>query len=300
MSFSDSCLKLIDYHGKYMHQIKNNKLKLNLLENAFDYLNTSFEYVIKAESKENYLAWKHAIINLVVAIELFMKEILRQENPILIYADINRYQKVDRNTKTVSWSVAIERLKYITQNEISELDQGRFQKAQQLRNQMLHYDVEIIPQKALNDFANLFDFVKKLYAKYLENYTTKPLEKFLYPEHWKKEKIITKYFGKEFSNYKGYTIYREFLEEQKWSHIILKGEKFNRIKFGDEPQYIEWDNLEGYYTDNCHDCDAVEGLYHSLGCDVAVCPRCHGQLLSCSCLNYLDDIDKAMSALREE
>jgi hypothetical protein len=33
----------------------------------------------------------------------------------------------------------------------------------------------------------------------------------------------------------------------------------------------------------CHDCDALPGHYHHVGCDWEECPRCHGQLLSCDC-----------------
>ena len=71
---------------------------------------------------------------------------------------------------------------------------------------MLHYDVEIIPQKAYKDFSNLLEFTVQLYKAYLEEYTTKPIEKFIYPKNWEKEKIIIQYFGDEFTNYKGYVI----------------------------------------------------------------------------------------------
>ena len=34
----------------------------------------------------------------------------------------------------------------------------------------------------------------------------------------------------------------------------------------------------------CHDCDALPGHYHHVGCDWEECPRCHEQLLSCDCV----------------
>ena len=95
-------------------------------------------------------------------------------------------------------------------------------------------------------------------------------------------------------------IYKEFIDEQKFSHILLKGKKCKRIRFGDEPNHIQYDNYPGYYKDGCHDCDAIDGLYHSLGCDVEVCPHCNGQLLSCDCLRFLDDIEAAKNKLCEE
>jgi len=33
----------------------------------------------------------------------------------------------------------------------------------------------------------------------------------------------------------------------------------------------------------CHDCNAKEGQYHELGCDMETCPFCGGQLISCDC-----------------
>jgi len=33
----------------------------------------------------------------------------------------------------------------------------------------------------------------------------------------------------------------------------------------------------------CHDCNAKEGQYHELGCDMERCPFCGGQLISCDC-----------------
>lgn len=37
---------------------------------------------------------------------------------------------------------------------------------------------------------------------------------------------------------------------------------------------------EGYV---CHDCGAKEGEIHRWNCDMEECPKCGGQLISCSC-----------------
>lgn len=39
----------------------------------------------------------------------------------------------------------------------------------------------------------------------------------------------------------------------------------------------------------CGDCAALPGNYHHVGCDWEKCPRCHGQLLSCDCIEELEE-----------
>jgi hypothetical protein len=47
-----------------------------------------------------------------------------------------------------------------------------------------------------------------------------------------------------------------------------------------------------FYPDSrkarCHDCNIAYGGVHHPGCDAEECPRCHGQLISCGCLNDPD------------
>ena len=58
--------------------------------------------------------------------------------------------------------------------------------------------------------------------------------------------------------------------------LTLGGVVYQRKAFGFEP---------GWPTkrDRCGDCGVSKGHHHHLGCDIAQCPACGWQLLSCGC-----------------
>lgn len=60
--------------------------------------------------------------------------------------------------------------------------------------------------------------------------------------------------------------------------IVHHGKKYRPIKVGDPGDFC-FDNKTG----RCADCGAVSGHYHHVGCDLARCPICGNQLLSCNC-----------------
>jgi len=59
--------------------------------------------------------------------------------------------------------------------------------------------------------------------------------------------------------------------------VVLGGRQYKRIKHG---EYPHGPNQAGA---PCHDCGVGAGEYHTPGCDVERCPRCHGQLITCPC-----------------
>jgi len=42
-------------------------------------------------------------------------------------------------------------------------------------------------------------------------------------------------------------------------------------------------------TQDCHDCLVPPGALHHPGCDMERCGKCHGQLITCSCLEEMED-----------
>lgn len=78
---------------------------------------------------------------------------------------------------------------------------------------------------------------------------------------------------------------RDMLKSNGCNMALLKfdDKTYLRIKVG-----AKHDFYYGKKNKNirCHDCNALIGEYHHLGCDCERCPKCHGQLISCECLYY--------------
>ncbi len=67
--------------------------------------------------------------------------------------------------------------------------------------------------------------------------------------------------------------------------IEIEGRGYDLIPYGHETRFGRCPTAR---RPRCHDCGVLEGGFHHPGCDVAECPRCHGQLLTCECLEQSD------------
>jgi hypothetical protein len=262
----------------------NEKLKLNLLENSYDYLSISLEFVIKARNESSQVAWKFAILNLIFATELILKERLRRENQLLIYADLEKFKPITRETKTVSWNVLIERLKFLLGQRFMDMDSGRLQLAQKLRNQMLHYDVFLEFPNVYHDFANLLNFYTGFYNSEISLSEEDTLHNHVPPYLWREEVDVSEAFIENVVYYNNMFVSielrEEIISEQSKTILVIDGKEYERIRYGS--------SLEGlkeidYSIKPCHDCLVIEGQIHLLGCDMERCPKCGNQLISCGC-----------------
>jgi hypothetical protein len=134
-------------------------IRLTLLENAESFVNEALDKALDADKEPS--EWKFAILNLVQAVELVLKEILRREHWTLIF------QNVDKRTNTVSLEGALDRLTSIAKVQISDSDVAAVKDAIRLRNQIVHYEVTFEEAQAKLVFVKLLGFVQQCFGRYL-------------------------------------------------------------------------------------------------------------------------------------
>lgn len=157
------------------------ELKLSLQENAFNFLNHSLSQAIVAEeTPEN---WKYAVLHLVQAIELSLKELLRKEHPILIYKNI------DKPGDTVSLHLGVKRLENISKIIFNQEDLKSIDLASSYRNQIVHYEFSFKIEEIKSIYAKLLGFLQSFVNKYFE----KSLDDIVKEELWREALNIIEY-----------------------------------------------------------------------------------------------------------
>jgi len=271
---------------------KEEILKLNLLENAIDYLNCAIEFISKSKNDRSQNASKFALINIAISLELFLKERLRREHSLLVYSSIDKFKPITRETKTVSWDILVERLKFILGDKFTQLDSGRLILAQSLRNQMIHYDVELKHPQVYHDFANILNFTVRFYEEYLAVNKEESLKNKINEYLWWEVDELYDVFERDIVYYNNQFMSIDSVEYietyQKKTIIISAGTIYNRIPYGSSQEWSESDL--SYAEHPCHDCGVVKGQYHTENCDKEKCPICGDQFFCCNCeKEYLDE-----------
>lgn len=136
---------------------------LDLLTNSLSFFSEAVDCFRRPDGGTVRL--KFAIIHLVQAMELALKETLRRINPALIYTDI------DKPKHTVSITVAIQRLQSDTINKTPILlaaDEVHYKHAIDLRNNLVHFECIFTEESALARFSGLFTYMLSYYERVLE------------------------------------------------------------------------------------------------------------------------------------
>ncbi|MEV4260583.1 hypothetical protein [Kribbella sp. NPDC049584] len=242
-----------------------------LLESAYDFVEHSLEEAQFASDAEPR-RWKFAIIDIATAVELFLKERLRREHPILIYT------KVDDGTgHTVSLETALKRLQ-VCKVSFAADDVVRLRRARDIRNSIVHFSSQATSQQLRAAYIDLFEFAHVLHERELGEELHNKLDE----SYWATEALLISEFRREYLAYQGEIAHRDWPSElvnaQYFTHVVIDGTPYLRIPYGDE--------REGWAappSEPCHDCYALAGQLHGPDCDTERCPKCGGQALMEEC-----------------
>ena len=285
------------------------ELKLNLRNNSYDYLINAIDIYEKSTNHGDHhlttyyqkLKLKLSFILLCQSYELLLKSILYDEQENLIYTNID-LEGFD-NANTVSFLNAINRVNNFTNYKINEEDKSVLKKCNDMRNNFIHYQVDIHFAHLRQEFLNLFVLYDKLHTHFYDSYI-----KITYLEDFKLEKQLNAK-KKNILNDNNFTIFRgrDFLKEHlpQFKEAINKNKlynyyisnddkKYKRVKMGEENTFFKnidkYDCLSDLYErEYCHDCLAKKGEYHlfEYDCDLEICPVCGGQILTCGCIKNI-------------
>ncbi|ANY75963.1 hypothetical protein BBD41_27190 [Paenibacillus ihbetae] len=253
------------------------KIKMSLLENAYDYLHNSLYFYHLAtyeEYPDDYKRfWKFSIVNIIQSMELMFKEVLRRENEIFIY------ENIDKPKNTVSVTTAIHRLKNIVKIDIDESDERIIKRAIELRNLITHFELELNVRELSTIYTIVFEFLYSFHHRFLGV----ELHEHIHEQYWEEEGYLIEQFKSEFVPYNGISVHRNHpivvAESQLFPYFEVEGVKYKRIKYGEESGV-------DYLSELCPDCAVKQGYFHAFNCDDESCPKCGGQAISCSCQLY--------------
>ncbi len=65
--------------------------------------------------------------------------------------------------------------------------------------------------------------------------------------------------------------------------LLVRGRRVEFARYGTERDMAQ------FRGQPCGDCGVSWGGFHHPGCDLQLCPLCHGQLLSCGCIGDDDE-----------
>jgi hypothetical protein len=213
-------------------------------------------------------------LHLTQAIELILKQLLKNIHPILIFEDI------DSPKRTVSLIQALTRLQSLGVT-VSPKEKVNVQRAANYRNLIVHSEFELNKHKWKNIYAQLFEFVHFLHHSHFNTDIHSQIKE----DNWAVEAHLMTYFKNNFVIYNGTEMIKdnpkEIMGAQRRIYVSKGHHKYRRITYGAELWLLEVDpTLSGT---PCHDCGVVKGQYHVEGCDVEECPKCHGQFLAEGC-----------------
>ncbi len=234
------------------------KLKLDLLENCFNFANESLIKAVHADT--NKIEWKFSILFLVQSIELALKERLRKEHPSLIFKDVAKH------TITVTIEQAIERLESISKLKFDSADRDNIKTAIIIRNKIVHYEIDEEFDTIKVIFTSLLGFLESFISKHLHETLRRHLKGDLWNDVLKIEEYVN-----EITKRAELKIIEEGIDSSRIWHCP----KCRKITF------VLDEKLEGGECYVCHWTD-----------DIVICEGCHQLLFSEFAYSDYHDMDE--------
>jgi len=132
------------------------KITFDLIGNAKDSLRQAVELMAWKDVGDHHSRLKHAIVSSAHAIELLLKEKLRQTNPAFVWENVDKYPSLEARTVTVD--TAISRLKRIAGAALSDQDIVHIKSLRKTRNAIEHYEWSATESEARVIVGNALSF----------------------------------------------------------------------------------------------------------------------------------------------
>lgn len=254
-------------------------LRMTLGENSIDSLEESLVKVRNAG--ETVGAWKFAVLHIVHAIELMLKERLQREHRLLVFQNVDKPGTPGQPGMTVSLETALPRLKNAGV-DLNDDDLRAIGKAIDWRNRITHSEFSLFVEEVRANYALLFEFIHTFHLKEL---STEVMEA-IAPDVRPTAAEIMEVFREEFVVFQGNTMHRSWpnalLAAQDVRVVWLNGKPYARFRYGEEPMW-KYSEYGDHPVRACGDCSCLPGQFHGSYCDIEQCPCCEGQFLSCDC-----------------
>ncbi|WP_152619445.1 hypothetical protein [Cohnella kolymensis] len=157
------------------------------------------------------------------------KEKLKRSNKFLVY------ENIDNPKNTISLSTALDRMLNILELPMDMSDVETIKKAIKLRNQMMHYEVDLSIHELRAKYSTLFEFLTSFHFRFLDG----ELHNFIEDHLWEEEANLMEFFRQEFFVYNSEEVHRkfpkDFLESKYIEEYLISGQAYPRVRYGNEP-----------------------------------------------------------------
>lgn len=152
------------------NSVSTQKVEMDILENALDFIAKSFE-----EIQEPKLL-KYALLHFTSGLELIFKAILLSEHWSLTLDNLDKVKEnayINRDFMSVNWENSIKRLKIFCEIDLTYAEND-LQKLKNLRNRIEHYDCDFQTNSVIDLINNLTSLLVNLLTN---NFNTNKLRK---------------------------------------------------------------------------------------------------------------------------